>query len=122
MRTPIQYALEGACGGGRSAGVARRLAWEELRGLEFSPPDLERFPALGLAYRAIAAGGSAGAVLNAANEAAVEAFLKGAIPFGRIAEVVRGAMDAVPDRDVGSLDGVLVAEHAARESVRSRIQ
>ena len=61
----------------------------------FSVPDSARFPALALAYRAIERGGTAGAVLNAANEAAVEAFLEGAIAFGRIPELVSTAMDRV---------------------------
>jgi 1-deoxy-D-xylulose-5-phosphate reductoisomerase len=121
MRTPIQYALERACGGGRSAGMAKRIGWEELGRLEFSVPDPERFPALGLAYRAIREGGTAGAVLNGANEAAVEAFLGGRIRFGRIGELVRDAMDAVPAGGAGGLETVLDAGERARAFVRGAI-
>jgi 1-deoxy-D-xylulose-5-phosphate reductoisomerase len=84
MKTPIQYAITFPR---RVAGVADRLDWSQARCLTFEPPDFERFPALRLGYEAIRQGGCAGAVLNAANEAAVERFRAGAIRFGRIAEV-----------------------------------
>jgi 1-deoxy-D-xylulose-5-phosphate reductoisomerase len=114
MRGPIQYALTFPQ---RPAGLARRLDWRELRRLEFEPPDLERFPALGLAYRAIAAGGTAGAIFNAANEAAVEAFLAGRISFGRIPQLVRDAMDFVEVRALSALGDVMGADRSAREFV-----
>ncbi len=121
MRTPIQYALERACGGARASGVARRLEWAEARTLEFSPPDLGRFPALSLAYRAIEEGGTTGAVLNGANEAAVGAFLDRAIPFGRIAELVRDAMDAVVGEPLRGLGSALEAGERGAAFVRGRV-
>lgn len=124
MRGPIQYALSYPR---RPDGAQRRIDWASLRKLEFEPPDHERFPALGLAYRAIRAGGTAGAILNAANEAAVEAFLApvrggaGGIPFGRITELAAAAMDALGTAPLGSLDDALSAEAHAREFVRARL-
>jgi 1-deoxy-D-xylulose-5-phosphate reductoisomerase len=125
MRGPIQYALASWRGAGaRPRGIARRIDWRELRRLDFEPPDLERFPALALAYRAIAEGGAAGAIFNAANEAAVQAFLAGAIPFGQIPELVRDAMDQLhsPQRpSIGTLEDVLRVDAEARRLVTSQI-
>lgn len=84
MRTPIQYALTYPR---RRNGLPTRLDWKQIRALNFEPPDLERFPALGLGFEAVRRGGSTGAVLNAANEASVAAFRAGRIRFGRIAEL-----------------------------------
>jgi 1-deoxy-D-xylulose-5-phosphate reductoisomerase len=84
MRTPIQYALTYPR---RVAGIAEPLDWSPARCLRFEPPDHARFPALGLGYEAARDGGTSGAVLNAANEVAVEHFQAGAIPFGRIVVV-----------------------------------
>ncbi|MDX1682815.1 MAG: 1-deoxy-D-xylulose-5-phosphate reductoisomerase, partial [Phycisphaeraceae bacterium] len=72
MKTPIQYALTYP---DRDAGCSEAMDWSALRQLDFEPPDPERFPALRLAFEVIEAGGTAGAVFNAANEAAVAAFL-----------------------------------------------
>src|SRR5262249_51444956 len=69
MKTPIQYAITFPR---RFGSVAERLNWAQARSLTLEPPDLERFPALRLGFEAARLGGSAGAVLNAANEAAVE--------------------------------------------------
>jgi len=71
--------------------IAHTLAWPERMDsgrLDFEPPDLERFPCLGLAYRAWEAGGTAPAILNAANEVAVQAFLDGRLSFLGIAETI----------------------------------
>lgn len=114
MRGPIQYAITR---GQRTSGIARRIDWRELRSLEFEQPDPVRFPALGLAWRAIAEGGAAGAILNAANEAAVQAFLGGRIEFGRIPGLVAQAMDEVPSRSLASLDDVLRADREARHFI-----
>lgn len=84
MRTPIQYALSYP---ERLEAVGPRLTWDGVRRLNFEPPDLERFPALRLGFAAAQAGGSSGAVLNAANEAAVEKFRAGELPFGEITSV-----------------------------------
>src|SRR5262249_58902364 len=78
MRLPIQYALTYP---ERVAGPARRLDWRELSAWHFEQPDHETFPALQLGYEVARRGGTCGAVLNAANEAAVEGFLKGELGF-----------------------------------------
>src|SRR6185503_3281035 len=91
MRVPIQYALTWP---ERLESPVRKLNLAELRPLPFEAPDPMRFPALELGHRAVRAGGTMGAVLNAANEAAVEAFLAGDLRFTRIAAIVREAMDA----------------------------
>ena len=84
--------------------------------LEFEAPDDEAFPALALARAALAAGGTAPAILNAANEVAVEAFLDGRIGFLAIADTVARALDTVPAGEADSLDAVLEADRRARES------
>ena len=119
MRGPIQYAL--TCPD-RPAGCARQIDWTKLSRLEFSPPDAARFPAIPLAYRVIRDGGTAGATLNAANEAAVAAFLEHRIPFGRIVELVSAALDALPAAPVAGLDDVLAADAAARAFVAQKIE
>lgn len=118
MRAPIQYALTWP---ERQEGCARQLDWSQLRELRFEPPDYERFPSLNLAFCAIDAGGTAGAVLNAANEAAVEAFLDERITFGRITELVAAAMDAIPATPIHDLRTVLEADAAARDFVREQL-
>jgi 1-deoxy-D-xylulose-5-phosphate reductoisomerase len=81
MKLPIQYALTWP---DRQPGCAERLDWRQAWRLDFEPPDLERFPALSLGWEAARAGGTAGAVLNAANEAAVAGFLAGELRFMEI--------------------------------------
>jgi 1-deoxy-D-xylulose-5-phosphate reductoisomerase len=90
MRLPIQYALEYPC---RREGVADRFDWSQAFQLEFCPPDPERFPALALGHEVSRAGGTAGAVINAANEAAVQAFLDGQIRFHEIVAACRAVLD-----------------------------
>lgn len=84
MRTPIQYALTYPQ---RRNGLSQPLDWAKIRSLNFETPDTDRFPALRLGFEAVRRGGSAGAVLNAANEASVAAFRGGKIRFGRIAQL-----------------------------------
>ena len=91
MKLPIQYALEYP---DRQPGVAERLDWRKRWRLEFEPPDRERFPALELGYECARAGGTSGAVLNAANEAAVEAFLEGELHFTEIVPACRSVLEA----------------------------
>jgi 1-deoxy-D-xylulose-5-phosphate reductoisomerase len=114
MRTPIQYALTWP---DRLGSCSRSMDWSELRRMEFEPVDHERFPSVRLAYQVIESGGTSGAILNAANEAAVEAFLDHRIPFGLIPNLVREALSQVPSEPVGSLDDVLRADRAARAFV-----
>lgn len=118
MRTPIQYALTFPA---REAGCSRTMKWDELRSLEFEPVDHARFPAVKLAYDVINAGGTSGAIFNAANEAAVEAFLAGQIRFGRISEFVDMALSAIPSSSVSVLDDVMQADAAARAMVRKQL-
>jgi 1-deoxy-D-xylulose-5-phosphate reductoisomerase len=112
MRTPI------ACGLSwpeRVESGAKRLDFATLAGLDFELPDLKRFPCLGLARDAMAAGGTATAVLNAANEEAVAAFLAGQLDFMGIADVVARTLeqqDAPACRDV---DAVMDIDHQARQ-------
>ena len=82
--------------------------------LSFFDPDLERFPCLQLCYAAIAAGGTAPAVLNASNEIAVEAFLKEKIGFMDIPRVVQAALDS-HSIGTGNLDEIYEADRWARE-------
>ncbi|HWY88804.1 MAG TPA: 1-deoxy-D-xylulose-5-phosphate reductoisomerase [Gemmataceae bacterium] len=90
MRLPIQYALLFPQ---RLAGPARRLDWSRLDTLHFEQPDLDTFPALELGFEAARRGGTCGAVLNAANEAAVSRFLDGDLSFLDIPRVCRAIME-----------------------------
>ena len=83
--------------------------------LDFRAPDRDAFPCLPLAYAALERGGTAPAILNAANEVAVEAFLAGRIGFLAIADVVARTLDRVAATEVDSLEGVLEADRQARE-------
>ena len=89
--------------------------------LEFEAPDLDAFPCLALAWRALEAGGSAPAVLNAANEEAVSAFLQGRIGFLSIPDTVAATLDAMPLQPADSLDTLLEADARARVAARSHI-
>jgi len=118
MRLPIQYAL---CFPERVP-----VAWSELSlaragVLTFEPPDLTRFPCLALAYEAGKLGGTAPAVLNAANEVAVEAFLKGQIGFMDIARCVETVMAAHTVEEAKDLESVLEADAWARQKARASI-
>ncbi|HRD87302.1 MAG: 1-deoxy-D-xylulose-5-phosphate reductoisomerase [Candidatus Accumulibacter sp.] len=114
MRTPIAHAL--AYPRRIAAGVAP-LDLCAIAGLHFERPDLARFPCLALAYRALHAGGTASATLNAANEVAVEAFLEGRIGFTAIPRLIAEVMDHLPaGREPASLAEVLAADRAARQA------
>src|SRR5204863_382499 len=91
MKLPIQYALTYP---ERHPGPAAKVDWTQMQRLEFLPPDLERFPALELGWEAARSGGTTGAVLNAANEAAVALFLAGEIPFTDIVPACRSVLGA----------------------------
>ncbi|MBI4578316.1 MAG: 1-deoxy-D-xylulose-5-phosphate reductoisomerase, partial [Planctomycetes bacterium] len=114
MRTPIQYALTWP---ERRTGCARRLDFDTLRRLNFEPPDLERFPALKMGFEVARAGGTAGAVLNAANEAAVEAFRQGRIRFGQVVESTRRVLERHEVRRNPDLACLLEADRWARREV-----
>ena len=89
--------------------------------LDFEPPDLDAFPCLRLAYAALDAGGAAPAVLNAANEEAVSAFLQGRIAFLSIPALVEEALQRMSHTDAGSLDALLDADAAARAATLDAI-
>ena len=114
MRTPIQYALTYPF---RREGCASRLDFSTIRRLNMEPPDLERFPALRLGYEAARAGGTAGAVLNAANEAAVKTFRQGRIPFGRIVELIECVLHRHRGQPDPDLEALLAADAWARQEV-----
>jgi 1-deoxy-D-xylulose-5-phosphate reductoisomerase len=118
MRTPIQYALTYP---ERAEGLAKRLDLTRPFSLNFEPPDPERFPAIRLAYQVAKAGGTAGAVLNAANEAAVGLFAAGRIPFGEISRLVERTISDHPTQPATSLAALLDADRWARERVRSLV-
>ncbi len=115
MRVPIQYALSYP---DRWEGAIPGMDFSQAMRLELLPPDRERFPCLGLAYRALEAGGTAPASLNAANEVAVAAFLDGKAPFGAIPETIQGVLEAEPPSATRSLEDVLDADRRARERAR----
>ena len=111
MQLPIQYACSYP---ERWAAPVPPLDLARAGRLEFEEPDHDRFPCLGLAYRALRAGGSLPCVLNAANEVAVEAFLQGGLHFPGIAAVIAATMDAHTPAPVDSLSGVRAVDAWAR--------
>lgn len=112
MKAPIAYALSYP---ERVATGVKPLDLTTFSGLTFYKPDLKKFRCLGLAYHAINAGESMPAVMNAANEIAVETFLTGGIGFVQIAEVIERTMDAHQAHDLKSIDEVLLADSWGRE-------
>jgi 1-deoxy-D-xylulose-5-phosphate reductoisomerase len=113
MRTPIANAL--AFPDRIEAGVPR-LELAQLAALSFEAPDLARFPCLKLAFEALAAGGTAPAILNAANEVAVAAFLAGRIRFPDIAAACAHTLASVPAGPVAALENALAADGEARRT------
>ena len=111
MRTPIAYSL--AWPERIEAGVDR-LKLAQMNDLSFSEPDLERFPCLALAFKAMRTGDSAPAILNAANEVAVESFLQGRIGFDRIPQLVDQVMQQLEVTSLNNLDDVLAQDRRAR--------
>jgi 1-deoxy-D-xylulose-5-phosphate reductoisomerase len=116
MRLPIQYALSHP---ERWEAAIPGMDFTRALSLDFDLPDGERFPCLGLAYEALGLGGCAPAVLNAANEEAVSAFLDGRIPFTAIPEQVGETLQARPAAALGRLDDVLEADAWARDLTRA---
>lgn len=118
MRTPIAHAL--AYPERIDSGVAS-LDLFAVAQLHFERPDFDRFPCLALAYRALQIGGNAPAVLNAANEEAVAAFLEGRLPFMAISKVIAETLDTVPSGPTPDLAAVLAADQSARAVARQLI-
>jgi 1-deoxy-D-xylulose-5-phosphate reductoisomerase len=119
MRMPIQYAMTYP---ERADAPVQRLNWNEARNWEFHPPDTRKFPLLRLAYEAQEAGGSATCVLNAADEIAVDAFLKEQIPFTGIAEVVSETLIRFPSQTPNSIEEVLDIDAEARVLARDCVR
>jgi 1-deoxy-D-xylulose-5-phosphate reductoisomerase len=116
MRIPIAYALAWP---ERITTPAQRLNLAAIARLDFETPDLARFPSLRLAREALEAGGAAPIVLNAANEAAVAAFLAGRLAFPEIAATVEDALASSDFAAPGSIDDVLAVDRATRSSVEA---
>jgi len=114
MRLPIQYAFYYP---ERVAGVATRLDWRQGFSLEFEPPDPDQFPALGLGYECARSGGTSGAVLNAANEAAVGAFLAGELHFTEIVPACRSVLESHHFDPSPTLTQLVDIDRWAREEV-----
>ena len=118
MRTPIAHAL--AFPDRITAGVAP-LDLCAIAQLTFEPPDFERFPALRLAYEVLAAGGTAAAVFNAANEVAVASFLAGEIRFTAITDIIAATLAQVAPTHPDTLADVLLADASARHCATQQI-
>ncbi|MCG7983699.1 MAG: 1-deoxy-D-xylulose-5-phosphate reductoisomerase [Candidatus Thiodiazotropha lotti] len=119
MRTPIAHALAWPK---RIQSGVESLDLFQIGRLDFEPPDPQRFPCLGLAYQAIQSGGTASAVLNAANEVAVDAFLNQRLGFTGIAEVVEETMQQQPVEQVKDLQSLLEADQKARNMAEQVVQ
>ncbi len=118
MRTPIAYGL--AYPERINSGVAG-LDLFKIGSLDFAEPDFARFPCLALAYQALRSGGTAPAILNAANEIAVAAFLDNEISFLSIAQVIESVLDGLPVQSVSCLDEVLAADAEARRAAMQQL-
>lgn len=119
MRTPIAYAL--GFPERIESGVAALDLFKIAR-LDFEAPDEQRFPCIALAYAALRAGGSAPAVLNAANEIAVAAFLERQLPFQAIASVIEQTLSSVSNTPVDTLEQVLAADTRARQVAQAQVE
>lgn len=118
MRTPIAHAM--AWPERMESGVASLNMFDIAR-LDFEEPDLERFPCLRLAYEAIEAGGTAPAILNAANEIAVDAFLNERLPFLGIPQVIETTLERVSHHSAENLDIIHSDDEMAREMARQLV-
>jgi len=117
MRLPILYALTYP----DRVESELHLPLEELRRLDFAPPDLDKFPCLRLAYEAVEAGGAKTIALNAADEVAVAAFLEGAIGFLDIPATIKMVVDETPARVPESITQVLEMDADARRRAKTAI-
>ena len=115
MRMPIQYALTYPQ---RDAAPVPRLDWSQPRHWDFAAPDWDKFPLLKLAYQAQRTGGSAPCTLNAADEVAVECFLRGEIGFTGIAEVVAETLEKMPVSEPATLGDCMLVDEESRRLAR----
>ena len=116
MRTPIAHAMGFP---ERIESGVSALDMFKVAHLDFEEPDFKKFPCLELAYQALAAGGNMPAVLNAANEIAVESFLKRRMPFTAIPVMIAHAMKTVRQEEISTLDDVLKTDTLARDAARN---
>ncbi|MCL5034267.1 MAG: 1-deoxy-D-xylulose-5-phosphate reductoisomerase [Bacteroidetes bacterium] len=114
MKIPIQYALTYP---ERIRSKYQRIDFGKVSQLTFMRPDVERFPLISLAYEALSQGGTATAVLNAANEASVDLFLRRKIRFTQIADFVRQALESIPTKRLPDIDEIFEADRQARQFV-----
>ncbi|HVK94437.1 MAG TPA: 1-deoxy-D-xylulose-5-phosphate reductoisomerase [Noviherbaspirillum sp.] len=119
MRIPIAHALAYP---DRIASGVSAVDLAQITQLTFQRPDFDRFPCLKLAYEALLAGGTAPAILNAANEVAVQAFLDRRISFRAIDALISSVMDTLPHTDIKGLDALLEQDSQARRAAQSYIQ
>src|SRR5262249_8939839 len=117
MRLPILYALTYP----ERIQSDMRFAVSDLRHLDFSPPDLKKFPCLRLAYEAVDAGGAKTVALNAADEVAVAAFLEGKIRFDQIPRIIESVLAETGSGAPESIGKVLDADVEARETARRQV-
>jgi len=118
MRLPILYALTYP----ERIESDMRFPVMDLRHLEFCPPDMEKFPCLGLAYEAAEAGGAKTVALNAADEVAVAAFLDGCIGFDGIPEIIKSVLAETPKSKLESIKKVLEADAEARRAAHEKVE
>jgi 1-deoxy-D-xylulose-5-phosphate reductoisomerase len=116
MRLPIQYALTFP---DRTIGPAKKVDWSAASVWEFGPPDPERYPALALGYDVVRRGGTCGAALNAANEAAVARFLAGSIRFIDIVPLCKEILDHHAYDPNPTLESLLSVDRQARQEVNA---
>ena len=117
MKLPIQFALTYP---ERARSTYARVDFAKLGSMTFLEPDREKFECLGLAYRALKSGGTAPAVLNAANEVAVGLFLENAISFHQIPLLISGALDRHTTRPLTTLEDIIDTDREARAGVRAQ--
>jgi len=118
MGIPILYAFTYPR---RLSSDAARLDLTRVGSLTFEEADVDRFPCLGLARQALRDGGCAPAILNAANEVAVAAFLDGTIGFTKIPELITEALDRVPNRALDSIESCMEVDAQARAMTSARV-
>ena len=119
MRVPIAHALAYPQ---RIESGAKPLDLAAIGRLDFEPPDMRRFPCLGLAFEALRAGGTAPAILNAANEVAVDAFLRGRLGFTGIAQVSADVLGQIAVTGADDMECILEADRSARDCAVGRVE
>jgi len=118
MRLPILYALTWP----ERVASSLRFPVMDLRHLDFTPPDMEKFPCLRLAYEAARAGGAKPIALNASDEVAVAAFLDGSIRFEQIPETIEYVLGETENRKPESINEILSTDAEARTAAKKRVQ